>query len=113
MFFLSLVEETITLLKSEGNAYYAFNLYANQEIELRIKEIVKKHGAFDGLAYCAGIGGVRPLSFTKHPFIQEMMNANVYSFIETIRCITKKNCFIKGGSYQIAINNVVWIINFY
>jgi len=100
-----LLNETFDLLGKETSAFYVFNMYENQEIEPQIKNIVQKHGAFDGLAYCAGIGGVRPLSFTKYPFIHEMMNANVYSFIEFVRCITKKNSFVKGGSI-VALSSV-------
>lgn len=78
--------------------FYAFDIYNNTEIEPHFKQITKECGVFDGFVYCAGIGGVRPLSFTKYSYIHEMMNANLYSFIEMVRCITKKNCFIHGGS---------------
>lgn len=77
---------------------YSFDIYENPGIEAHFKQIAKEYGIFDGLVYCAGIGGVRPLSLTKYAFIHEMMNANLYSFIEMVRCITKKNCFATGGS---------------
>lgn len=93
-----MLNETLGLIKKESKAAYAFKIYENQEIEPQLKNIVQEQGAFDGLAYCAGIGGVRPLSITKHLFLQEMMNANVFSFIEFVRCITKKKCFVNGGS---------------
>ena len=81
------------------------NIYENTEIEPNFKQISIDCGVFDGFVYCAGIGGVRPLSFTKYPFMHEMMNANLYSFIEMVRCITKKNCFAHGGSI-VAISSV-------
>jgi NAD(P)-dependent dehydrogenase (short-subunit alcohol dehydrogenase family) len=84
--------------KYDNIGYYAFNIYENKEIESNFTNIAKECGPFDGFVYCAGIGGVRPLSSTKHSFIQEMMNANLYSFIEMVRCITKKNCFSQSGS---------------
>lgn len=90
--------QTIVLLAGNDNEYYTCNLNQNQEIEPLLQQIAQKNGAMDGLAFCTGIGGVRPLPFTKYPFLHEMMNANVYSFIEFVRCITKKNCFEKGGS---------------
>jgi NAD(P)-dependent dehydrogenase (short-subunit alcohol dehydrogenase family) len=77
---------------------YCFDIYKNLLIEAHFKQIAQEFGVFDGLVYCAGIGGVRPLSLTKYGFIHEMMNANLYSFIEMVRCITKKNCFTPYGS---------------
>lgn len=100
-----MLKEIMGLLDDNTSAFYAFDLYKNEVIEPQIKKIVQVHGAFDGLAYCAGIGGVRPLSFTKPFFLQEMMNANVYSFIEVVRCITKRNSFVVGGSI-VALSSV-------
>ena len=84
--------------KNDALSSYIFNIYENAEIEPQLKHITKECGAFDGFVYCAGIGGVRPLALTKCTFIHEMMNANLYSFIEMIRCITKKGSFALGGS---------------
>ena len=84
---------------------YAFNIYVNSDIEKNFKALKSEFGVFDGFVYCGGIGGVRPLSFTKYEFIHEMMNANLYSFIEMTRCITKKNSFSKEGSI-VAISSV-------
>jgi NAD(P)-dependent dehydrogenase (short-subunit alcohol dehydrogenase family) len=84
---------------------HTYNIYKNAEIEKHTKDIVTKFGLFNGFVYCGGIGGVRPLSFTKYEFIHEMMNANLYSFIEMTRCITKKNSFSKEGSI-VAISSV-------
>jgi NAD(P)-dependent dehydrogenase (short-subunit alcohol dehydrogenase family) len=84
--------------KFNNLACYSFSIYENAEIEPNFKQIIKECGAFDGFVYCAGIGGVRPLSLTKYSFTHEMMNANLYSFIEMVRCITKKGGFAQGGS---------------
>ncbi len=85
--------------------YYAFDIYANSEIELNFKQISETYGTFDGFVYCAGTGGVRPLRFTKYPFLQKMMNDNLYSFIEMVRCLAKKGNFSRGGS-MVAISSV-------
>ena len=84
--------------ESDNVSFYAFDIYQNAEIEPHFKQITNECGAFDGFVYCAGIGGVRPLSMTKYAFTHEMMNANLYSFIEMVRCITRKKCFAQGGS---------------
>lgn len=92
-------------LQPASAAIYSFNIYENREIEPNFKNIISLYGPFDGFVYCAGIGGVRPLSLTKLSFVSEMMNTNLYSFIEMVRCITKRNCFAKGGSI-VAISSV-------
>ncbi len=89
----------------ESVSYFAFDIYENSEIEPNIKKIIEECGVFDGFVYCAGVGGVRPLSFTKLTFAQQIMNANLYTFVEIVRCITRKNCFAKGGSI-VAISSI-------
>jgi len=101
-------EKPVELQKIIDNKYavfYALDIYNNSEIEPNFKRITDKHGVFSGFVYCAGIGGVRPLSLTKNSFISEMMNANLYSFVEMVRCITRKNCFAQGGSI-VALSSV-------
>lgn len=100
-----ILQATFALLEGEANAYYTFNIYENQEIEPHLKQISMEHGAFNGFAYCSGIGGVRPLAFTKYSFVHEMMNANLYSFIEMVRCIAKKKAFVQRGSI-VALSSV-------
>lgn len=85
--------------------YRVFDIYSNEAIESNFKEINREFGVFDGFVFSGGMGGVRPLSFTKQNFLHEMMNANLYSFIEMVRCITKKDCFKEGGSI-VAISSV-------
>lgn len=91
--------------QSKQVSFFAFDLYKNSEIETQFNHIANEYGAFDGFVYAAGIGGVRPLKLTKLDFIHEMMNANLYSFIEMVRCITRKNSFVQGGSI-VAISSV-------
>jgi NAD(P)-dependent dehydrogenase (short-subunit alcohol dehydrogenase family) len=94
-------EKTLEIPETSKNdilrSFY-FNIYVNAEIEPQLNQITKECGPFNGFVYCAGIGGVRPLSLTKYSFTHEMMNANLYSFIEMVRCITKKRCFAPAGS---------------
>lgn len=85
-------------IKKNNVGSYAFDIYDPKEIEPNLKNITNEFGMFNGFVYCAGKGGVRPLSFTNHLFVQEIMNANLFTFIEMVRCINKKNCFAQGGS---------------
>jgi|WetSurSiteA1Bulk_404760.scaffolds.fasta_scaffold00362_2 NAD(P)-dependent dehydrogenase (short-subunit alcohol dehydrogenase family) len=93
------------ILDNKNAVFYAFDIYNNSEIEPNFKRITDKHGVFNGFVYCAGIGGVRPLAQTKYSFTSEMMNANLYSFVEMVRCITRKKSFSQGGSI-VAISSV-------
>ena len=84
---------------------FIFDLYNSKEIEPNADRINTECGPFQGFIYNAGIGGVRPLSLTNEAFTHQMMNANLYTFIEMTRCITKKNRFSQGGSI-VAISSV-------
>lgn len=94
-----------TKLNNKLLAYYECDIYQILNIEVTLKQIVVNNGAFDGLVFCGGKGGVRPLQLTKNNFLHDMMNANLYSFIEIVRCITKKGSFNNGGSI-VAISSV-------
>jgi NAD(P)-dependent dehydrogenase (short-subunit alcohol dehydrogenase family) len=99
------VKDIFNKLSSPQLSYHTFDFYNNAEIEVNIKHLNLTFGVFDGFVYCAGKGGVRPLQLTKNAFIHDMMNANLYSFVETVRCVTKKGFFNNGGS-MVAISSV-------
>lgn len=101
-------EEIVELLNHadySGVKSYLFPMYDNSEIEPAFKKIMEENGMFDGFVYCAGTGGVRPLSMTKHAFFDNMMNANADTFVEMTRCISKKSSFNNGGSI-VALSSV-------
>lgn len=85
--------------------HYVFDFYNIQEIESNLQKITGDFAPFHGFVYSAGIGGVRPLSLTKEKFLHEMMNANLYSFVEMIRLLSKKNV-LQVGSSIVAISSV-------
>ena len=90
------LKDAILFLEGTENQYYEYNLNNIEGIEPLIKELVSKHGAFDGFVHCAGIGAVRPLNLSKYEFMLNVMNINFFSFVEIIRCLTKKNAFNPG-----------------
>ena len=92
------LREVYDQLEGDGHAYYCFNLNDVDGIEALIKQMVEEGGAFNGYAHCAGIAPMRPLKMTHKEDIINVMNANLFSFIEIVRCITKKGAFIDGGS---------------
>jgi NAD(P)-dependent dehydrogenase (short-subunit alcohol dehydrogenase family) len=95
---IELLQTFVSSLNNNQHTYYSFDPYNTSEIEQNIKKIVADNGSINSFAYCAGIGGVKPLLFTTTPFFQNMMNANLYSFVEFVRCVTRKGSFIQGGS---------------
>jgi NAD(P)-dependent dehydrogenase (short-subunit alcohol dehydrogenase family) len=98
-------EESPAEASESGVSVYLFDYYENKEIEPFFKDLCKRIVALDGFVYCGGIGGARPLSMTRNDFLINMMNANLYTFIEMVRCITKRDCFSPGGSI-VAISSV-------
>jgi NAD(P)-dependent dehydrogenase (short-subunit alcohol dehydrogenase family) len=106
---LDVSDEKLQLISTKLNnsllSFLSCDIYQPQNIEVVVKQIVGDYGAFDGLVFCGGKGGVRPLQLTKNNFLHDMMNANLYSFIEIVRCITKKGSFNNGGSI-VAISSV-------
>lgn len=60
-------------------------------IEPLIEEIILNNGAIDGFVFSTGIGGTRPFKNSNYSSMLNVMNVNFFSFIELLRCLTKKN----------------------
>lgn len=86
-------------------SYKSFDLYNNEEIEPNINEIVRTSGTYHGFVFAAGMGGVRPLALTKHENMLAMMEANCFSFVEIVRCLSKTKAIEKEGSI-VAISSI-------
>ena len=87
------------------NLYLEFDVSEIDSIDSFTNELKIKSVSFNGFVFCSGHGGVRPLSMTKPSFVREMMNENVYSFIEFVRCLSKKKLIEPNGSV-VAISSV-------
>lgn len=87
------LKETLCMLDGDGHTYCSFDLSKIDDIEAMIKSLVQSHGAFDGFVHSAGISSYRPLAQMKKVAIEKVMDINYYSFVELIRCITKRNQF--------------------
>ncbi len=92
------LQKVYAQLEGEGHTMYAFNLNDIDDIEDLVKTMVDEGGPFSGYAHCAGIAPMRPLKMTKKADIINVMNANLFSFIEIVRCLSKKGCFNDEGS---------------
>ena len=102
------LSETYDMLEGTGHSKYFLDLDDIDGIEGFIKHIVNNCGSFDGYAHCAGVAQMRPLKMTKKNNIIDMMNANFFSFVEIVRCITRKGCFSDEGSI-VAVSSIASI----
>lgn len=85
-------------LEGDGHSFYSFDLTNIDAIEGLTASLVEQNGPFDGFVHCAGIAAVRPLKMTRFSSLHEMMLVNFYSFIELLRCITKRGNYRQGMS---------------
>jgi NAD(P)-dependent dehydrogenase (short-subunit alcohol dehydrogenase family) len=89
---------TLSLLEGNGHNYFCYNLADIDNIESKVKEIINQCGKIDGFVNCVGIRSRRPISLLSPKEIKNVMDINFGSFIELIRCITKKGHFNEGLS---------------
>lgn len=92
-------------VKSGTLRFISFDFYQTDSIDAELKTKLTVDNKFSGIVYAAGIGGVRPLGLMSTNFVHQMMNANLYAFLEFARLLTKKTRFENGGSI-VAISSV-------
>ena len=66
---------------------------------------MKIENDFDGVIFGAGIGRVRPIKLNKIDFVKTMFDANVFSFIELMRHVVKRN-FLNDGASIVGLSSV-------
>lgn len=100
MILLDVVEDkmkkVVEKLPGEGHSYYVCDFSTIESIEPVIVQLTQEHGAIDGYVHCTGVGSVRPLKMSKYDFMLRVMNINFFSFVEVIRCLTKKGAYNSG-----------------
>lgn len=99
------LKETLGMLEGEGHNVYTFDLKNIDSIECFFDGIISKEGRLNGIAYCAGVVGIRPLQMTKYDFIHNMMLINFYAFIELARVTAKKKNHAECASF-VAVSSV-------
>lgn len=97
--------ETCQLLENSSHIYYVIDLLETDKISDLIKHIVDEHGSIAGLVHCAGITSRKPLNMLRPEGYAKIMTINVYSFIELVRCISKKGNYVSSASF-VAISSV-------
>ena len=92
------LKDVISFLEGTGHHSFYYDLNNLNGIEQKMNEIVTTCGSFDGFVHCVGVRCRRPLSMLTPGVLNEVMSLNYGSFIELVRCITRKNCFRAGLS---------------
>lgn len=96
-------EEKLSQVRSSlpggEHCVFPFDLTNNGDIEDLVKRIIKSGGPLHGLVHCAGIGDVIPLQMTKFDRLHKVLMLNYYSFVELIRCCSKKGNYTAGASF--------------
>ena len=91
------LQATLSNLGLENKQGYCCDFSDVPGIEVFVQQIVQENGCFDGFVYCVGVGSVRPLKMSNYKFMREVMDINFFSFVEMVRCLSKKgNCNPKG-----------------
>jgi len=90
------LKEVVSSLPGDGHAFYVCDFSAVESIEPLIAHVIQERGAVDGYVHTTGIGAVRPLKMSKYDYMLKVMNINFFSFVEVVRCLTKKGSYNQG-----------------
>lgn len=90
------MKEVVEKLPGEGHSYYVCDFSTIESIEPLLAQLTQENGAVDGYVHCTGVGSVRPLKMSKYDFMLRVMNINFFSFVEVVRCLTKKGTYNTG-----------------
>jgi NAD(P)-dependent dehydrogenase (short-subunit alcohol dehydrogenase family) len=94
-----------TFLSNSSCKFLVRDYYTLDAIQTIFQNELKNENGFDGFIFGGGIGGVRPIKLTKNDFVQNMFDANVFSFLEIMRHVVKKGFMNDGGSI-VALSSV-------
>lgn len=84
--------ETAAQLAGSGHAVAPFDLSDLDAVPGWVKGLAVEHGAFDGIAHCAGIQTLRPIRIFSAGFFDEVMRANLGSALALARGLRQKGC---------------------
>ncbi len=95
------MKETIGLMGGTDTKHciIPFDLNESEKVISLCKEITKKYGKIDGLAYCAGITQYVPTRFTKIEDFEKIMRVNTLSFHEMIKGLSIRGSFNERTSF--------------
>ena len=92
------LEETLSMMAGDGHSAHIIDVSKIDELENRIKEMIRETGPFDGFVHSAGIVKNLPVANFKYERLHEIMLTNFYSFYEIIRILSRKGRYREGFS---------------
>ena len=98
-----------TVLQMDGNrqCVFSFNLCAFEEYDSIFKQITENMGKLHGLVHFAGIRKTLPLKVLKIDLFKELIEINLYAFIELAKFFTKKSVVHSDGGSIVAASSVL------
>lgn len=98
------LQATLSSLALENKRGCCCDFSDVSNIEVFVQQIVQENGCFDGFVYCVGVGSVRPLKMSNYKFMREVMDVNFFSFVEMVRCLSKKGNYNPKGMNVVGIS---------
>lgn len=77
-------------MPGNGHKCYLVDFSRSRSFEEIFEDFVSDQRKIDGLVYCAGNARLLPLNVMKKNLIDEIMNVNLYSFVEMVSVLAKK-----------------------
>lgn len=96
---------TIDIPSKALKKHFIKDYYSTEKIDDIFKNELKNKKNFDGIVFAGGVGGVRPIKLNKIDFVKKMFDANVFSFIEIMRHVVKRN-FLNDGASILTLSSV-------
>lgn len=92
-------------LHKEKLIYIEQELSRPEQLNYALDKLDNFAGVIDGVVFCHGISGWRPLRLTNSDFVTQMFIANVFLFIELLRLVSKRK-ILADGSGIVALSSV-------
>jgi 3-oxoacyl-[acyl-carrier protein] reductase len=92
------IERLKKVFGTERHQYFLADFYNPETLEEAWKNQISPDIRLDGFVNCVGVRSRRPLNLLKVAHVSEVLNANLISFLEMVRILTKKNTYNKGFS---------------
>ncbi len=84
------LKDVLMNLSGDGHSSIIFDFKDLESIEAMVKEVLVMGAPINGFVHCVGIRSRRPIALIKPNVLQEVLRVNLGSFIELVRCISKK-----------------------
>jgi len=91
--------------KDSKHRFIKANFFDPESLEQVWQSQMDKNLALSGFVNCVGVRSRRPINLLKPSHVTEVLSANVTSFIEMVRLITKKGNYLPGLS-MISISSI-------